>query len=198
MKKILCSLWAILFLYLLACPNIFAQTDSTAEAKPSVNINSNRKYKHEVGIDISALNLIGGGGGGYPSVFYRRHKIVTKKTSFVGVDEVKYIAYRFRVGTNLSFKKMDYPSVTEITPSAPFNWYYNSFNNVDTRNYTSFFVRFGREREIRSGRFELFYGYDFFLQYDKTTTYWLYTNWYYDGNFNNYYNVNNSYLLNEV
>lgn len=197
MKTILCSLWAVLFLCLLVCPSVLAQTDSTAEAKPSVNINSNRKYKREIGINIDALYLISGRTSmtGNYALFFRRHKIVTKKSDLVGVNNVKYIAYRFKLGTNLSFKKLKVPDVRDIDPDYGSYFNHNWYNSMEQQN--NFFVSFGRERQFRSGRFEIFYGYDFHVARYASRNYSLQLNWYsfQDDNFVvHQYNYNTSHL----
>lgn len=170
----------VLALLCLSSYRLFAQNDSTGiEPKPSVNINSNRKYKYEAGIDISALHLLSGNnslGNGY-SLFARRHKIITKKSNLVGVSNVKYIAYRFRIGANLSDKKLKVPDVSDIeilNPTANYYWWYDD----EIYDQSNFLIRVGRERQIRNGRFELFYGYDVYFSRNTTMRYRLYTNWY--------------------
>ena len=92
------------FFILLVSIYSFAQEDEEVETK--VNINSNRKYKNEAGLDIAPFQFVLGGNSsaGYPSLFYRRHYIKSKEVkSLSGVKITSYHAYRFRVGSNLSF-----------------------------------------------------------------------------------------------
>ncbi len=148
----------------------FAQEDEEVETK--VNINSNRKYKNEIGLDISPFQFVlGNSSTGYPSLFYRRHYIMSKEVkSLAGVKIASYHAYRFRVGSNLSFENFNAPDIrTNWTSPASYTYFYN-------RNLTgtsSFFIRVGREKQFRSRRFELFYGYDFFFQYNTLYEYYL-------------------------
>jgi hypothetical protein len=135
-----------------------------------MNINTNRKYKNEAAIDISAFQFILGNSG-TPSIFYRRH--FTKKTpvkGLQGIDKTTFHAYRFRIGSNLSFEKLNTPDIKRLlltNSNSYFYWDQNLTNN------SNFFVRVGRENQIRSGRFELLYGYDFFYNSSSYNVYQL-------------------------
>lgn len=147
--------------------NAYSQNDSTdlPEKGNSININSNRSQKNEVGIDISNLQFIlGHAGAGYPSLFFRRHFIKTKKIkNSTGLTKTTYQAFRFRVGSNLNFTSTSFPDVRSVVLSN--TYYYNYPSNQQLSVNSSFFLRIGKEMQIRSGRFELFYGYDLFYNY---------------------------------
>lgn len=150
----------------------FAQDDEDETIK--VNINSNRKYKNEAGLDLAPFQFVLGGSSsaGYPSLFYRRHFIKAKEVkSLSGVKITSYHAYRFRLGSNFSFENFTAPDI-RTNWTSPF--YYNYYYNRTLSGASSFFVRVGKEKQIRSRRFELFYGYDFFFQYTSTYEYYLY------------------------
>ncbi len=140
-----------------------------------VYINSNRKYKNEVAIDISPLQfLLGNAGANYPSLFYRKHFIKTKAVkSLSGVSVTSYHAYRFRIGSNLSFQKLYIPDIRNIIVNSP-NYYYYNWGSQQLSNYSSFFIRVGREKQLRSGRFELLYGYDLFYEFTRSEAQNLY------------------------
>ncbi len=168
----------LLILFLLISFCAFAQEDEE-EVEIKVNINSNRKYKNEVGLDIAPFQFIlGNSSASYPSLFYRRHFIKTKAAkSLAGVNITSYHAYRFRMGSNFSFDALEIPDIKT-------NWgsltnYYVSDRRLN--GTSSFFVRIGKEKQIRSKRFELFYGYDFFINYDYSYDYYLYTQYYNSG-----------------
>lgn len=154
----------------------FAQEDEE-EVETRVNINSNWKYKNEAGIDIAPFQFVlGGSSAGYPSLFYRRHFKKTKPVkSLSGVNITSHHAYRFRVGSNLSFDAREIPDIKTNWLNGS-GWYAYSRN---LSNNSSFFIRVGKEKQLRSKRFELFYGYDFFLNYQKFIEYRLET--YYSG-----------------
>lgn len=151
------------------------------------SINSNRKYKSEVGIDLSAFNFImNSPSGGYPSFFYRRHFNKSKPVKGLsGINKTTFHAYRIRVGSNLSFEKITPPDIRdEFYNNNFYSYYYNNTIN------SSFFIRAGKEKQIRSTRFELFYGYDLFLEYDKIKELWI-RNWGYN------YSQPDQYFINE-
>lgn len=152
--------------------HVFSQDDGDDY---KVNINSNRKYKNEVAIDISPLQfLLGHSGASYPSLFYRRHFIKSKEIkSLSGVSVTSYHAYRFRIGSNLSFQKLSVPDIRKIIVNSP-NYYYYNWGSQQLTDYSSFFVRVGREKQLRSGRFELLYGYDFFYEFTRSESQNLY------------------------
>jgi len=150
--------------------------DEDEEAKPNVNINSNRKYKNEVGLDIAPFQFVlGSSSSGYPSLFYRKHYIKnTEVKSLAGVKITTYHAYRFRVGSNLSFENFKMPN---INTNWTFPGYYQYYNR-NTSGNSSFFIRVGKEKQIRVRRFELFYGYDFFFLYNNFYEHYLYIQYY--------------------
>lgn len=142
------------------------------EEAPRGNINSNRKYKNEVGLDIAPLQFVfGGSSAGYPSLFYRRHFTKSKEIKALsGVSITSYHAYRFRLGSNLTFESFNPPDIRT-------NWtgpiYYTSPYNRSLNGTTSYFVRVGKEKQFRSKHFELFYGYDIFFRYNHFYEYSL-------------------------
>jgi hypothetical protein len=166
------------FTFALLCTCFFAlaQEDPEAEAEvKSDNVNSNRKYKNEIGIDLSPLEFVlSESGAGYPSLFYRRHFTKDKAVkSMSGIKKTTFHAYRFRVGSNLSFEKFDTPDIREIQLTVDNYYRYNYYYDHSLENKTSVFVRVGVERQIRSKRFELFYGYDVLVDYSNYKTYHL-------------------------
>ena len=157
---------------LLHCCCAIAQ-DETEEK--TVNINSNRKYKNEVGIDISGFQFILGNGGEH-SLFVRRHYIKQRPVKGLsGINKTTFHAYRFRVGSNLSFEKLNEPDIRNILITSISNFYnfFNYYNNQQLTNTSSLFVRIGKERPLRSGRFELLYGYDLFCNLNSYKYYLL-------------------------
>lgn len=158
-----------IFCFLSIC--LFAQDED--EPQTNVNLNSNRKYKNEAGLDIAPFQFVlGSASAGYPSLFYRRHYIKSKEVkSLAGVKITSYHAFRFRLGSNLSLENLDAPDIKT-------NWiypgYYNQYYNRSINGNSSFFIRVGKEKQIRARRFELFYGYDFFFQYNSFYDYYLY------------------------
>lgn len=165
--------WAVIFCLIVFDSLTLAQDDE----EPKSNVNSNRKYKNEVGIDISPFKFIlGDYGAGYPSVFYRRHFIREKKVaSLSGVKLTTYQAWRFRIGSNLSFQNFSTPDIRN--PLLPNYQYYNNFHQSLSSN-SVIFVRIGKERQHRSSKFELLYGYDFFINYNTQRQYYLYVNYF--------------------
>ncbi len=173
--------------------HVFSQDD---EGDSKVYINSNRKYKNEVAIDISPLQfLLGHSGASYPSLFYRRHFIKSKEVkSLSGVSVTSYHAYRFRVGSNLSFQKLSIPDIRKIIVNSP-NYYYYNWGNQQISNYSSFFIRVGKEKQLRSGRFELLYGYDLFYEFNRSESQNLYVSVY--NNNSGIYNINQQWGYSE-
>lgn len=158
-------------------------------------------YKHEVGIDISLLNLLRGNNQNnyypyngwyynnvpdnafdYPTVFYRHHKKNKKD---------KPIAYRFRIGTNLNFKKLETPSIKDLNQ---IRGIISSSNTGYLYDFSNFSIRLGRERQYRSGKFELLYGYDLYYRYQDNKSYQVTANWNYDNTLNDYYYSSHSIL----
>lgn len=165
------ALISILAIELVFSFGVVAQEEEHEER--SISINSNRKQRNEVGIDISAFQFILGNGAN-PSLFFRRH--FTKDTpikGLTGVTKATYHAYRFRIGSNLSFEKFTTPNIKALLLNNQ-NTY--SYYNQELYNYSTFFVRIGREKQIRKARFELFYGYDLFFDTNNTKSYLLNVN----------------------
>lgn len=151
--------WRLFVCFLSFSTCVFAQEEQD-DAETKVKINSNRKFKNEAGLDISPFKFIlANSSAGYPSLFYRRHFVKSKAIkSLSGVNVTSYHAYRFRIGSNLSFENTETPDIKSIQ-----NTYlnYGSFDRT-LSGTSSFFIRVGKEKQVRSKRFELFYGYDFF------------------------------------
>lgn len=78
----------------------------------------------------------------------------------------------------MSFEKFSTPNIKTLLFT---NSNYYSYNNQDLYNYSSVFVRIGRERQIRKQRFELFYGLDIFFDLNSTKSYYLNVNVYNSG-----------------
>lgn len=152
--------------------NIYAQdVEETDDDAEKVNINSNRKFKNEVGLDISPFKFIlGNYSAAYPSLFYRRHFTKNKSVkSLPGIFITSYQAYRVRIGSNLAFENTETPDIKTIQNN------YFSYGNFDRSlsGNSSFFIRLGKEKQIRSKRFELFYGYDLFFNYNYFYNYYV-------------------------
>lgn len=159
------------------------------EEEKGPNVNSNRRYHNEIGIDLSPFKFLTGDySAGYPSLFYRRHFIKKKEIkSLSGVSLTTFQAFRFRIGSNLSFQKFNTPDIRTILLNN-YPYYYYTYNQSLSNN-SSFFLRIGKERQVRSRRFELFYGYDFFFNYDLQQQYYLNVQVYNVG-LPNLYNIN--------
>lgn len=163
-----CTKYA-LAIQLLFCISISGGAqDSLYSSDKVIDVNSNRKYKNEVGIDISAFSfLLSNASGGYPSFFFRRHSIKNKAIkASTGLYKALFRAYRIRIGSNFSFEKYTPPNIEDEFVNN--YYYYFNANNV-INSYV--FIRIGQEQQKRSGRFELFYGYDLFLDYNKFKEY---------------------------
>lgn len=153
----------ILILFILS-DRALAQEDESIIS--SSRINSNRKYKNEIAIDISPLKFIlSDYSANYPSIFFRRHFTKDKPVkSLSGINITTYNAYRFRLGSNLSFRTLKTPDIRD--PNLV-NRYFSFTSSLSDNSYSSFFLRVGRERQMRFNKFELFYGADLFFLHEK-------------------------------
>ena len=175
----------MLSLLTLFITSAFAQTEEEKE-EPKLPINSNRKYKNEVAIDLSALHFLLHSGS--YSLFFRRHFTKSKDIAATpGVKLTTYHAYRFRVGSNLSFVSTDLPDIKTLINNSYYPYF--NYNEYTTSNSSSLFIRIGKEKQIRSKQFELYYGYDFSASYYYSSNSQLYLNTY-NTNTTDAYNIN--------
>lgn len=160
----------------------FSQTEPDEDK--GVNININRRYRNEVGIDISPFTFIlNSPSAGYGSFFYRRHFTKERPVKGLsGVNKTTYHAYRVRLGSNLSFERFIPPEIRD-------EFYDNYYYYYNTNNFLSsyLFMRLGQERQFRSGKFELLAGYDLFAEMNKTQYLWIRNQGYNQGQTNQYY-----------
>ena len=150
-----------------------------------VSINSNRKLKNEIGVDIAPLEfLLNSSSANYPSLFYRRHFSKKREVkSMNGMYVTSYHAYRIRFGSNLSFQKLDVPDIK----SRPIENNQYPYYNRSLTETSSVFVRVGKERQFRFSKFELFYGYDLYFHYDRYTDYYMYSQLHYINSVDEYF-----------
>ncbi|MCU0447917.1 MAG: hypothetical protein MUE85_23705 [Microscillaceae bacterium] len=163
-----------IFSYVFDFQAIFAQSDTIAE-KPSKEKSSIKRYKNEIAIDLSGTNLIPfvnyswsgyyypfESGGRYSSLLYRRYKVKKKDVAnSPGIKDVVLYANRLRLGTYFANNDLN-KSISSTNSQG-----YNASLNLPTREGYFIFTRFGREIQENFGNFQLHYGLDVVIDYNR-------------------------------
>lgn len=149
----------------------YAQEEETEQEIPKRGI---KRYRNEIAIDLSGTNLIPFAnynwngyyypnyyGGRYSSMMYRNYKVKEKfRSSTPGVKDVILFANRFRLGTFLSNSNIERTSSTSGSRIQP--------TSIPIVESYFFFARAGRERQENFGRFQLHYGLDIVIDFNRT------------------------------